>query len=262
MLTVVSITCLASSSDARVNAQEDGIIISDADYVATNTTGRPDLENATIDVTPRIITEYAEFAAKKELRPPTGLPASGSPRIIIEYAEYSYITDIQGYDVTPPYIGEPAQEPPGEVSLNQSVNILVNVTDSESQVKNVTLSYSTDNGFSWNTLIMSFNLTSGLYNATIPGQPTAGLTKYSIKAYDYAENFAENDNAGQYFTFEIIPEFPASLVMMVLMIASLLAAVSFKRKHSRRALNNQKRCSINSGQRLQNYSFSFSVRAC
>ena len=65
---------------------------------------------------------------------------------------------------------------PEDVVLpNQEVKVLVNVTDAESGVKNVTLYYNLNNSQTWTSVPMDYNLTSFLCNATIPGQPIGTL---------------------------------------------------------------------------------------
>jgi hypothetical protein len=81
---------------------------------------------------------------------------------------------------------------------------------------------------------MSYNSTSGLYYAMILGQSEETYVKYKIVAYDNAENMAVEDNAGQYYTYTVIPEFPSSLILLLVMVLSMLAIVLSKRKLPRK----------------------------
>jgi len=42
---------------------------------------------------------------------------------------------------------------------------------------------------------------------TISKLPIGTYVKYKIIAYDYAENVAVDDNAGEYYLYSVIPEF-------------------------------------------------------
>ena len=124
-------------------------------------------------------------------------------------------------DETPPSIGTPAREPVGDVTPDQDVKVSVSVVDVGSGVKNVTLSYSTTNGTSWIDLSMTYNSTSDLYQATIPGEEYCTWVSYKVIAYDNSENLATKDNAGEYYVYHVIPEFP--LIMILPLIIALAA---------------------------------------
>jgi hypothetical protein len=70
---------------------------------------------------------------------------------------------------------------------------------------------------------MTLNQTSGLYEFAIPGQEAGTLMKYCMTAYDNAGNIATNDNAGQYYVYTVIPEFPSLVLISFLMVVALLA---------------------------------------
>jgi hypothetical protein len=253
----------------EARAQGDGIIVEGADYVSTLMTEySADLINVAKDVTPRIVLEYGDFNSKLDLNKSDGLnqaagivseriiveyadfvstyglqgsenltqtAASVKPRIIVEYADFIFSTGLGPKpmeDVNPPHIGVPAQEPPsGMVMPYQNVTVSVNITDAESGVKNATLHYNINNTATWIDVVMSYNSTSRLYYAMILGQSEETYVKYKIVAYDNAENMAVEDNAGQYYTYTVIPEFPSSLILPIFMIITLLAAIAYKRKH-------------------------------
>ena len=258
------------SHGARV--QGDGIIVEGADYVSTTTTEySADLINVAKDVTPRIVLEYGDFNSKLDLNKSDELNQAASivsariiveyadfvstyglqgsenltqtattvkPRIIVEYADFIFSTGLGPKpmeDVNPPHIGVPAQEPPSDMVMPyQNVTVSVNITDTESGVKNATLHYNINNTATWIDVVMSYNSTSRLYYAMILGQSEETYVKYKIVAYDNAENMAVEDNAGQYYTYTVIPEFPSSLILLLVMVLSVLAVVLAKRKLPRK----------------------------
>lgn len=137
-------------------------------------------------------------------------------------------------DDIPPSIGIPSREPAGDVMPDQEVTVSVNVTDAVSGVKNVILSYTIDDGASWTDLPMTYNSASGLYQATISGQAYCTWVKYKIIAYDNAENPAVEDNAGQYYVYHVIPEFPSGIILALFMTLTLITAILAKRKKGNR----------------------------
>jgi hypothetical protein len=132
-------------------------------------------------------------------------------------------------DTTPPEIGVPSQDPTGDVMPDQPVKVSVSVTDLESGVKNVTLSYSTNDG-PWTNISMNYNAATGLYEATIPGQPSGTTVKYMITAYDNAGNLAVNDNAGTYHVFTVIPEFPSAIALLLFIVLTIPVIIISKKR--------------------------------
>lgn len=134
-----------------------------------------------------------------------------------------------------PDVGVPFQNPPsGGVNAWQEVTVLVNVTDFESGVKNVTLSCSTDNGTSWTSRLMTYNTSTELYEGKIDGQSAGTWVKYGIVAYDWAGNNNTRDNAGQFYVYTVIPEFPSATILTVFMALTLLATALIRKKRTRR----------------------------
>nr|NIR88017.1 hypothetical protein [Candidatus Bathyarchaeota archaeon] len=138
-------------------------------------------------------------------------------------------------DNTPPVIGTPTQTPetPG---TDEAVTVSVNVTDEfEVLPDGVTLSYTTDDGETWNNVTMS-KTTGDTYEGEIPGSPAGTQVKYKIIAYDNAGNSAINDNNGQHYVYAI-PQVPFWMqwwfwIIVVAAIVALAVAVYFliKRK--------------------------------
>jgi parallel beta-helix repeat protein len=139
-------------------------------------------------------------------------------------------TKIVMVDSTPPTIGIPFRTPEGDILPDQSVKVSVNVTDAVSGVKNVTLSYTINNGTTWENLPMNYNASTSLYEATIPSHPAGTWVKYKIIAYDNAENPATKDGTEPYYTYQVIPEFPSAITLPLLMVLTMLALAFTKRK--------------------------------
>ena len=110
-------------------------------------------------------------------------------------------------DNTPPVIGTPVHTP--EIpDADEAVTVSVNVTDAfEVRPDGVILSYSTDGGETWNNVTMS-KTTGDTYEGEIPGLPAGTNVQYKIIAYDYAGNFAVDDNNGQYYVYVVKKEVP------------------------------------------------------
>jgi hypothetical protein len=130
-------------------------------------------------------------------------------------------------DNTPPTIGTPTQVPLNSsgVQPTDTVNVSVSVTDTGSGVYNVTLGY---NNGTWYEVTMT--LTSGLWQASIPPQSAGTTVQYNITAYDKAGNKAVNDNAGAYYIYNVMPEFPTVTVLIALMASTAILTVLVKKR--------------------------------
>jgi hypothetical protein len=140
-------------------------------------------------------------------------------------------------DSNPPVISDPLQEPdPNHVTPDDSVTVSANVTDLESEVSGVVLSYTTDDGASWENVTMNesirYNSTTALYAGTIPNKPYGTWVRYKITAYDTAGNSKEIDNAEAYYVYQVIPEFFSLLPLTTLII--LTTTLLLARKYTRR----------------------------
>ena len=133
-------------------------------------------------------------------------------------------------DKTYPAVETPSRTPDGDVIPHQSVKVSVDVTDVLSQVRNVTLYYTTDNGITWTELPMN-NTLSNFYEATIPTQQADTTVRFKIVAYDYAGNNETLDGTQAYCVYQVVPEFPSFLVLPLFMIVTLFAAIAYRRKH-------------------------------
>jgi len=136
-------------------------------------------------------------------------------------------------DKTYPTIETPSRTPDGDVFPDQSVKVSVNVTDALSQVKNVTLSYTINNGDTWTDLPMNHTV-SNLYEAIIPPQEAGTTVRFKIVAYDHAGNNATLGGTEPYYIYQVIPEFPSTTLLTLFIIATLFATILLRRKrHSK-----------------------------
>ena len=118
--------------------------------------------------------------------------------------------------------------PEGDVFPEQEVRVSVKVADVVSGVKNVTLSYTTNNGTTWTNLPMNYNPLTSLYEATIPPQPAGTWVKFKILAYDNAQNLATKDGTEPYCAYQVIPEFPHPLLIVAAVGgAAAIAIIAF-----------------------------------
>jgi hypothetical protein len=179
--------------------------------------------------------------------PVQNLGTDGQPRITIEGAnntleywsvdkvgheeEHHFLTNI-ALDKTSPIIVTPLRDPSGDVQPNQLVRISVNVSDSLSGVDSVRLVYFTNRSSFGLEFPMMLNQTNGLYERAILVQEASTLVKYQITAYDKAGNNVTDDNAGEYFVYTVLPEFPSFLILSLFIIIALLAVIICKRKHN------------------------------
>jgi PKD repeat protein len=133
-------------------------------------------------------------------------------------------------DITPPIIGTVSQSPSVDVDEGQLVKISANITDVGTGVKNATLIYSNDNGSSWKTpLPMIYNSTTSSYETTILGHISGTLVKYKITAYDNAGNLMTENNAGQYYSYQVIPELPTTYLILLFILTTTLVVTTYKK---------------------------------
>jgi hypothetical protein len=142
-------------------------------------------------------------------------------------------------DNIPPEINLLGQEPSGNVLAYQNVTVTVNVTDSGSGVSNVTLSYTVDNGTSWNILNMT-EASQNAYETTIPGHEDGTFVMYKIIASDNIGNQAVNNNNGHYYVYNVIPELQNLTLTLLTLMTLTFAIAAYKRKLLRAPYNSRK----------------------
>jgi len=151
-----------------------------------------------------------------------------NPYIINAYNQDNYpFAGNWTWDVEPPSISDISQDPEIPDDL-ETVTVTVIVTDTESGVHNVTLSYSTDGGETWTNATMQ-KTTGDTYKGEIPGQPAGTHVQYKIIAYDNVGNPAVEDNAGSYYVYTVIPEFPSAIILPLFMLFALIAVALAKK---------------------------------
>ena len=109
------------------------------------------------------------------------------------------------------------------------MKVSVNVTDPKSGVKNVTLSYTTDNGTSWIDIPMNYNTTTSFYEAIIPKQSEGTLVKYQIIAFDYTNNKSVENDSGQYFAYTVTPEYTTMMLLLILLFSAIVLFIAKKK---------------------------------
>ena len=136
-----------------------------------------------------------------------------------------------GFDKTLPVIASHSRFPEDIVEPNQPVKITVNVTDSLSGVKNVTLSYRIRGESAWNNILMTLNQISMLYEATIIiHQPNVNV-EYMITAYDNAGNKIVENNSGQCYSYSVVPEYPIAFMPLLIMLGISLVFIIATKKN-------------------------------
>ena len=133
-------------------------------------------------------------------------------------------------DSTPPVIEDIFQEPVNDaVTPDDEVMVYANVTDSESGVKQVTLTYSSDNE-TWFFVNMT-NFDGDMWNGTIPMFDYCTWVNYTIAAEDRVGNvITSEEEFGSQHQYHVIPEFSSFLILPFFMVATLLAVTLIKKK--------------------------------
>jgi len=132
-------------------------------------------------------------------------------------------------DTTPPTVTDVFQIPPaGSVSPQDTVEVYATVTDNGSGVKDVTLSYASNNG-TWTNVTMS-NLSGNIWSASIPAIPYGTNVTYIITAQDNAGNTITTLGTSYEQQYAVMPEFPIPAMAILLFIMSTSLAVAFVRK--------------------------------
>jgi hypothetical protein len=133
-----------------------------------------------------------------------------------------------------PVIADITQDPsPDAVPPDQNVTVHARVYDTNSGIESVTLShrYSTDN-VTWSDWVnATMKPAEGdNFTGTIPALSIGTYVQYQISAKDYSDNTAVNSNAGEYFVYTVIPEFPSAITLPLFMAATIAAATLLKKR--------------------------------
>jgi parallel beta-helix repeat protein len=143
---------------------------------------------------------------------------------------FPLMNSFQSYLVLPT-IGTPLRMPSGDVQVGQEVRITVKIISILNGVRNVTLSYTATNGTTWNEQLMTYNQSADLFETIILGQLAGTTIKYRIVAYNNEGFSVVEDNDGQYYVYSVIPEFLTTLILPMLIAATLLAMTYRKKGH-------------------------------
>jgi len=137
-------------------------------------------------------------------------------------------------DTNPPDVTDVWQLPrKGPVNSTDIVKVYANVIDDLSGVRQVLLNYVID-GLAPYSVVMS-NLQGDKYNATIPAFAHGTHVTYVVAAEDFANNSVTTQSMGYDCDYEVIPELPTSLLLPVIMIATLLSVIVYVRAKKPRA---------------------------
>ncbi len=140
-------------------------------------------------------------------------------------------------DTTPPTISTPTIKPTSP-SAGDTVTISVNVTDTGSGVKNVSITYTSDNWKTVNkTLTAPYNITTHIATAQISALQYGGHVEYYVTAFDNAGNKAVNSNSGSYFAYDVSPPWYLGtsiwLLILGLVAIVILFAIIYPKRHKR-----------------------------
>lgn len=140
---------------------------------------------------------------------------------------YMVPVGVRGPDTTPPIIDTPFQDPaPTAVEPYQNVTVTANVTDYETGIREVILSYNINESQTWINTTMN-NISNNTYMGKIPGFEADTHVQYRIIAYDNANNPAVEDKNGEYHVYTVIPEFP-NLLVFIFIITTLITVIVIK----------------------------------
>jgi uncharacterized membrane protein YgcG len=138
-------------------------------------------------------------------------------------------------DSVKPSIGEATHQPhePTGPMPSESVTVSVDVTDNLSGVAQVILHYRKSTSALWIEVDMS-KISGDTYVGEIPGFDLGTKVYYYVTAYDNAGNQADQDNAGEYYSYSVIPEFSDFTIVGLFMLLTLVAAALAKIRHQKR----------------------------
>ena len=166
----------------------------------------------------------------QELRSILNLPPSLIPLYIVPIGS-------RIIDSTAPTIGAPSQNPgPTAVGPYQNVTVTVDVLDEETGVREVILSYSINEGQTWINATMK-NISNNTYTGEIPGFEAGTHVQYKIIAYDNANNPAVEDRNGEYYIYTVIPEFTATMFLLILVLSTIIIFITKKIAKNKKKIN-------------------------
>ena len=126
-------------------------------------------------------------------------------------------------------IGFPIRDPRETVEPYQNVTVTVSAFSPKSEIVNVILYFSLDNGTTWTQIKMT-EIATNIYQAVIPGQQNDTWVSYYIVAYDNAGNLAIRYNDGYYYQYYVIPEFQPTMMWLLLLPTTLISIILMKKR--------------------------------
>ncbi|UCF07988.1 MAG: hypothetical protein JSW28_10165 [Thermoplasmata archaeon] len=124
--------------------------------------------------------------------------------------------ELEFEDYDPPVIEDVQFETDPFINTNEEVLITVKVEDEGTNLKNIILRYSTDDGKTWENLIL-YCIEENVYENSIPGQPDGTKVRFYVQTEDKAGNTAES----RYYSYTA----GEGLIMINTLI--IIAAVTF-----------------------------------
>jgi hypothetical protein len=135
-------------------------------------------------------------------------------------------------DATPPNITNVSQYPlENNVLPENEVKINATVTDVLNGVRKVTLIYAyTNSSGTWIRVIHMTNIGGNIWNATIPAFAYGTNVTYVIMAEDNVNNTITTEEMGYDYRYQVIPEFPSTIILPLFTLTTLIATVLLKKK--------------------------------
>lgn len=127
-----------------------------------------------------------------------------------------------GVDTTPPSVSIPSYEPQ-PVMPNQEVMVSVSVSDMQSGVHNVVLSYGTDGGTTWTNTTMS-HTTGDIYVGEIAGFGAETTVLYKVIGYDNAGNSVSTSTSSYAVETEASP--PVETLTAIVIVIFVLCGIA------------------------------------
>jgi hypothetical protein len=138
-------------------------------------------------------------------------------------------------DTTPPNITDIHQLPPGDsVYPEDEVKVNATITDNLSGVKQAILLYDVNNSGIWIGFKNMTQLEENIWNATIPAFPYGTNVTYAISAEDKVGNSITTAEIEYEIQEHLIPEFSSLIALPLFTIATLTAAIAYKRRKTTR----------------------------
>jgi hypothetical protein len=133
-------------------------------------------------------------------------------------------------DTMPPEILEVAQTPPAtDVLPDDGVEINATLTDHTSGIKQATLVYAFTNSTGpWIRVEAMVPLGANVWNALIPAFPRSTNVTYVVIAEDVAGHSIATSDLGYTYQYHVVPEFPALIILPLLVAATLITAISMR----------------------------------